>query len=190
MPPESAGSRSPGWRCRGVDVASTGSAQPFIACGVLILPNCRHTLCCTAEWWRRECAGEAGRSRRPRQWRVSGAGSTRFHQTEMVRPAVGAATTERWSVRGPGVRLRRLPNEPRLNANAGSSGFPARDLSGRDFAGGCFEPRMDTNMRRARARARARARRPAHMGTPGSLPAISPVLTSALRDACVGYASP
>ena len=99
MPPESAGSRSPGWRCRGVDVASTGSAQPFIACGVLILPNCRHTLCCTAEWWRRECAGEAGRSRRPRQWRVSGAGSTRFHQTEMVRPAVGAATTVRWSVR-------------------------------------------------------------------------------------------
>jgi len=109
MPPESAGSRSPGWRCRGVDVASTGSAQPFIACGVLILPNCRHTLCCTAERWRRECAGEAGRSRRPRQWRVSGAGSTRFHQTEMVRPAVGAATTERWSVRGPGVRLHRLP---------------------------------------------------------------------------------
>jgi predicted nuclease of predicted toxin-antitoxin system len=53
--------------------------------------------------------GEAGRSRRPRQWRVSGAGSTRFHQTEMVRPAVGAATTERWSVRGPGVRLHRLP---------------------------------------------------------------------------------
>jgi hypothetical protein len=27
----------------------------------------------------------------------------------MVRPAVGAATTERWSVRGPGVRLHRLP---------------------------------------------------------------------------------
>ncbi len=99
MPPESAGSRSPGWRCRGVGVASTGPAQPFFACGVLILPNCRHTLCCTAEWWRRECAGEAGRSRRLRQWRVSGAGSTRFHQTEMVRPAVGAATTERWSVR-------------------------------------------------------------------------------------------
>ena len=109
MPPESAGSRSPGWRCRVVGVASTGSAQPFFACGVLILLNCRHTLCCTAEWWRRECAGEAGRSRRPRQWGVSSAGSTRFHQTEMVRPAVGAATTERWSVRGPGVRLHRLP---------------------------------------------------------------------------------
>jgi hypothetical protein len=46
----------------------------------------------------------------------------------MVRPAVGAATTERWSVRGPGVRLHRLPNEPRMNANAGSSCFPARDL--------------------------------------------------------------
>ena len=57
MPPESAGSRSPGWRCRGVGVASTGPAQPFIACGVLILLNCRHTLCCTAEWWRREFGG-------------------------------------------------------------------------------------------------------------------------------------
>jgi hypothetical protein len=129
MLPESAGSRSPGWRCRGVGVASTGSAQAFFACGVLILLNCPHTLCCTAEWWRRECAGEAGRSRRPRQWRVSGTSSTRFHQTEMVQPAVGAATTERWSVRGPGVRLHRLPNEPRMNANAGSSCFPARDRS-------------------------------------------------------------
>ncbi len=122
-------------RCRGVGVASTGSAQSFFACGVLILPNCRHALCCTAEWWRRECAGEAGRSRRPRQWRVSGAGSTRFHHTEMVRPAVGAATTERWSGRGPGVRLHRLPNEPRMNTNAGSSCFPARDLPS---ASGCL----------------------------------------------------
>ena len=76
-----------------------GLGAGFFACGVLILLNCRHTLCCTAERWRRECAGEAGRSRRPRQWRVSGAGSTRFQQTEMVRPAVGAATTVRWSVR-------------------------------------------------------------------------------------------
>jgi hypothetical protein len=138
LPPESAGSRSPERRRKGVDTIPTGSAQAFFACGVLILLKCRHTLCCTAEWWRRECAGEAGRSRRPRQWRVSGAGSTRFHQTEMVRPAVGAATTVRWSVRRPGVRLHRLPNEPRMNANAGSSGFPARDLSGRDFAGGVF----------------------------------------------------
>ena len=79
MPPESAGSRSPGWRCRGVGVASTGPAQPFFACGVLILPNCRHTLCCTAEWWRRECAGEAGRSRRPRRMRACGAHSTGIH---------------------------------------------------------------------------------------------------------------
>jgi hypothetical protein len=92
LPPESAGSRSTGWRCRGVDVASTGSAQSFFACGVLILPNCRHTLCCTAEWWRRECAGEAGRSRCQRQWCVPGGGATRFQQTGIVRPAVGAST--------------------------------------------------------------------------------------------------
>ena len=56
LPPESAGSRSTGWRCRGVDVASTGSAQSFFACGVLILPNCRHGMGCTAERCR-ECAG-------------------------------------------------------------------------------------------------------------------------------------
>ena len=99
LPPESAGSRSPERRDEGIDAVPTGSAQAFFACGVLILLNCRHTLCCTAEWWVRECAGEAGWSRRPRQWRVSGTSSTRFHQTEMVRPAVGAATTVRWSVR-------------------------------------------------------------------------------------------
>lgn len=30
MPPKSAGSRSRGWRCQGIDVASTASAQPFV----------------------------------------------------------------------------------------------------------------------------------------------------------------
>jgi hypothetical protein len=107
--PESAGLRSPERRRQGVDAVPPGSAQLFFACGALILLNCRHGLCCTAEWWRGECAGKAGRSRRPRQWRISGAGSTRFHQTEMVRPTAGAATTVRWEVRWPGVRLHRLP---------------------------------------------------------------------------------
>lgn len=82
LSPDSAGSRSPRLRCRGVDVASTASVQPFFACGVLILLNCRHGLCCTAEWWGRECTGEAGRSR-PRQRRASGSGSTSFHQTRL-----------------------------------------------------------------------------------------------------------
>ena len=48
----------------GVDTIPTGSAQPRFACGVLMKVDRRHGLCCTAEWWRRECAGEAGRSRR------------------------------------------------------------------------------------------------------------------------------
>ncbi|MFO0224156.1 MAG: hypothetical protein ACK56E_12660, partial [Planctomyces sp.] len=42
----------------------------------------------------------SGRSgRRPRQWRVSGAGSTRFHQTVawMARPAIGLSVeVRRW----------------------------------------------------------------------------------------------
>jgi hypothetical protein len=50
LPPESAGSRSPERRRQGIDAVSTGSAQPVFACGVLILLNCRHGLCCTAEW--------------------------------------------------------------------------------------------------------------------------------------------
>lgn len=35
-------------------------------------------LCCTAEWWRSDCAGRAGRSRRPRPSRVSVTASTRI----------------------------------------------------------------------------------------------------------------
>ena len=62
--PKSSGSKSPERRRQGVDTVLTGSAQPFFACGVLIKFDCRHGLCCTAERWRRECAGEAGRSRR------------------------------------------------------------------------------------------------------------------------------
>ena len=99
--PESAGSRSPEPRRRGIDVVSKGSAQPRFVCGALVKFDCRQTLCCTAEWWRRECAGEAGRSRRPRRGRVSGAGLTRIRQTGMERPAVGAAGTVRWPLKLP-----------------------------------------------------------------------------------------
>jgi hypothetical protein len=42
----------------------------FFACGVLILLNGRHGLRCKADWGRRECAGKAGRSADPRQWRL------------------------------------------------------------------------------------------------------------------------
>ena len=66
--------------------------------------GCCHSQGCTAKWLRREGAVGAGRSRRPRRMRICGAGSTRIHQTEMERPAIGAAATERWSGRGPGMR--------------------------------------------------------------------------------------
>ena len=66
--------------------------------------GCCQSQGCTAKWLRREGAVGAGRSRRPRRMRVCGAGSTRIHQTGMEQPAIGAAATERWSVRGPGLR--------------------------------------------------------------------------------------
>jgi len=65
--------------------------------------GCCQTQSCTARWLRCEGAVGAGRSRRPRRTRVCGAGSTRIHQTGMEEPAIGAAATERWSVRGPGM---------------------------------------------------------------------------------------
>jgi hypothetical protein len=58
---------------------------------------------CTADSQRFTQAGKAGRSRRPRQGCVSVACSTRIRHSAMERAAVGAAATERWSVRGPGV---------------------------------------------------------------------------------------
>ena len=66
--------------------------------------GCCQSQSCTAEWLRHEGAAGAGRSRRPRRTCVCGTGSTRIHQTEMEQPAIGAAATERWSGRGPGVR--------------------------------------------------------------------------------------
>jgi hypothetical protein len=68
--PGSAGSRSPERQRQGVDAVYKGSSPPRFACGVLIKFDCRHGLGCTADWWRSECAGEAGRSRRPGQWRL------------------------------------------------------------------------------------------------------------------------
>ena len=62
---ESAGSRLPEWRHQGVDAVHSGSPQSRFACGVLIKFDCRHGLGRTADWWRSECAGEAGRSGRP-----------------------------------------------------------------------------------------------------------------------------
>ena len=59
---------------------------------------------CTANWLRHEGAVGAGRSRRPRRTHACGAGSTRIHHAGMKQPAIGAAATERWSVRGPGMR--------------------------------------------------------------------------------------
>ena len=68
--PEPAGSRSPERLRQGVDAVYKDSSQPRFACGVLIKFDCRHGLGCTADWWRSECAGESGRSRRPGQWRL------------------------------------------------------------------------------------------------------------------------
>jgi len=78
----------------------------FLRAERLIIFDCSQSQGCTAEWLRREGAVGAGRSRRPRRTCVCGAGSTRIHQTGMERPAIGAAATERWSVRGPGMRHR------------------------------------------------------------------------------------
>lgn len=66
--------------------------------------DCGQSQSCTAKWLRCEEAVGAGRSRRPRRTSVCGADSTRIHQTGMEEPTIGAAATERWSVRGPGVR--------------------------------------------------------------------------------------
>ena len=66
--------------------------------------GCCQTHGCTAERLRRGGAVGAGRSRRLRRTCVCGAGSTRIHQTGMEKPAIGAAATERWSGRGPGLR--------------------------------------------------------------------------------------
>ncbi len=73
-PPESAGSRSPERWGEGVDAAAKGSAETQFACGVRITFDCAHGPGCTAEWWNREYAEEAGRSRRQRRWCVPGGG--------------------------------------------------------------------------------------------------------------------
>ena len=78
----------------------------FLRAEWVIIFGCCQSQSGTAKWLRREGAVGAGRSRRPRRTCVCGAGSTRMHQTGMERPAIGAAATERWSVRGPGMRHR------------------------------------------------------------------------------------
>ena len=76
----------------------------FLRAERMIVFGCCQSQGCTAMWLRRERAVGAGRSRRPRRTCVCGADSTRMHQAGMEQPAMGAAATERWSVRGPGVR--------------------------------------------------------------------------------------
>ena len=76
----------------------------FLRAEWVIIFGCCQSQSCTAKWLRREGSVEAGRSRRPRRTCVCGAGSTRIHQTGMEEPAIGAAATERWSGRGPGMR--------------------------------------------------------------------------------------
>ena len=105
LPPESAGSRSPEGRRQEVDALPMGSAQPVCACGVLILLNCRYGRCCTGEWWRRECAGEAGRSCRPLLRALPGANepaelSELSELPEMSHAMLGNAVSgEDWSCR-------------------------------------------------------------------------------------------
>jgi hypothetical protein len=82
---------------------STGSAQGFFACGAAVRFDCGQSPRCTAHSQRCTQAGNAGRSRRPRQGCVSVASSTRIRHAGVERPAVGAAATGRWSVRGPGI---------------------------------------------------------------------------------------
>ena len=82
---------------------STGSPQGFFACGAAVRFDCGQLPRFTADSQRFTQAGKAGRSRRPRQGCVSVASSTRIRHAGMERPAVGAAATERWSVRGPGI---------------------------------------------------------------------------------------
>jgi hypothetical protein len=82
---------------------STGSPQGFFACGAAVRFDCGQLPRFTADSQRFTQAGKAGRSRRRRQGRVSVASSTRIRHAGMERPAVGAAATERWSVRGPGI---------------------------------------------------------------------------------------
>ena len=81
----------------------------FLRAERMIIFGCCQSQGCTAEWLRREGAVGAGWSRRPRRTCVCGAGSTRIHQTGMEEPAIGAAATERWSGRGPGMRHRVVP---------------------------------------------------------------------------------
>ena len=108
-PPFSAGSRSPLGVPDFCDVSPRTRRTLFLRAERVVGFGCCQSHGCTAKWLRREGAVGAGRSRRPRRMRVCGAGSTRIHQTGMERPAIGAAATERWSGRGPGLRHHVVP---------------------------------------------------------------------------------
>ena len=95
----------------GGDAICTGSAQGFFTCGASVRFDCGQLPCCTAEWWRFEHAGEVNRNHCPRRGCVSVASSIRIRYAGIERPAVGAAATERWSVRGPGIETPRQAAE-------------------------------------------------------------------------------
>ncbi len=130
--------------------ASRTRRMRFLRAERMIIFDCCQSHGCTAKWLRREGAVGAGRSRRPRRMRVCGAGSTRIQQTGMEEPAMGAAATERWSGRGPGMRhgvepltaseleslikLRRARRSP-ANASLQIRTGPGRSEPGSDF--GC-----------------------------------------------------
>ena len=86
------------------DVSPRTRRTLFLRAEWVVCFGCCQMQGCTAKWLRREVAVWGCRSRRPRRMRVCGAGATRIHQTGMEEPAIGAAATERWSVRGPGMR--------------------------------------------------------------------------------------
>ena len=103
-PPFSASSRSPFRVPDFCDVSPWTRRMLFLRAERVVGFGCCQTHGCTAERLRRGGAVRAGRSRRLRRTCVCGAGSTRIHQTGMEKPAIGAAATERWSGRGPGLR--------------------------------------------------------------------------------------
>ena len=94
----------PALRVRGFRDASRPDSSHAVFAERVAGFGCCRKRGCTANWLRHEGAVRAGRSRRPRRTCVCGAGSTRIHQTGMEKPAIGASATERWSVRGLGMR--------------------------------------------------------------------------------------
>jgi hypothetical protein len=105
----------PGKRTAGA-TKSPGSTLPFIAVQVRdadsqVNPWKQHIHC------RRN---QQVRGQHPRQWRVSGAGSTQIHHLRAERPAAGAlATVSQW-IRGPRARFRHVLRQFRNRVGSAS----------------------------------------------------------------------